>query len=655
VLRLENSTTELNQLKALLLSDELEQLKELESKLKSLDFDAQDDETIMQRVTPLFDTILLERLQHKDEKTLKTLSKYLAQIITETSKNDVSGLSKSLQSVISPAISKEIADNKDVMIDALYPIMGGMISKYVTQAIKEMMENINAKIEDGLSFDKYKRKLKSKVSGVSESELLLEESSDALISSLFVLQKESGLLIAEAHLEDQEIDDPHMVASMASAIKDFINDWIKSHKTQSEVQMLSYGNATLYIESAGSVYVIAFLDAEPDYEQRTQINTFFASVVKKYADFFQNFEGDDSVEEVQTLSQKMSEYLNTQKVDSKTEKNSKNPVKYFLYLMAFVLVGYLFYIFNAWYLKYSVERRVYERTGQTVHLSDKDGQIVVDGHVDSMQNFYEVEKIIQRTAPKKTLQNNLLLPMSNIDKIVTEQMSKNTSTSDSLENKLTLLENSFEQTTNNLNKKILALKTELTQSEDHLKEILRDTTGELERLKKEKRNIKKILEIKKEINTKLDKTFVGNKFYNKKTNALDFSKLNLFPEGDANYDAKAIRIVSQNFDKYMQILVGYKAYIKNITIEGHTDSSGIEDDNLLLSKSRALVVSYFIKRLSIVKQYYMKEYIQTKSFGSKNRVMLNGMEDKIASRRIEINFELEKSKILDKLKEMTDD
>ena len=146
--RLKNSTSELDQLKELLLADELAQLKELESKLKALDFQAQDKETIVERVTPLFDTILLERLQNKDTRTKNILSDYLADIITETSKHDVAGLSRSLQSVISPAIAKEIADNKDTMIDALYPIMGGMISKYVTQAIKEMMETINKKIED---------------------------------------------------------------------------------------------------------------------------------------------------------------------------------------------------------------------------------------------------------------------------------------------------------------------------------------------------------------------------------------------------------------------------------------------------------------------------------------------------------------------------
>jgi len=125
---------------------------------------------------------------------------------------------------VTPAISKGIAENKDTMIDALYPIMGGMISKYVTQAIKEMMDTINKKIEHGLSFNRYKRKAKAKLTGVSETELLMEESTDATITSMFVIHKESSLLIAEAHLENNEIDDAHMVASMASAIKDFINE-----------------------------------------------------------------------------------------------------------------------------------------------------------------------------------------------------------------------------------------------------------------------------------------------------------------------------------------------------------------------------------------------------------------------------------------------
>ena len=252
---------------------------------------------------------------------------------------------------VAKAISKEIANNKDMMIDTLYPIIGGMISRYVTQAIKEMMQNINNKIEDGLSIEKYRRSIKSKITGVSEMELLVKESNRAIISSLFIIKKDSGLLIAKSELDDKQIDDPHMVASMASAIKDFINDWVESNKSQTEIQVVSYGNATLYIESAGSVYIIAFLNTEPEYELRNSINSFFASIVREYSDFFQTFDGDDNALEIEALSSKMYEYLNRQKSLTKphTSTKKKNPIKYILYLLLFLSTIYITYSLNIKY------------------------------------------------------------------------------------------------------------------------------------------------------------------------------------------------------------------------------------------------------------------------------------------------------------------
>ena len=606
----------------------------------------------MQRVTPLFDKILLERLQNKDAKTQSILATYLSQIITQTSKEDATGLSKSLQSVISPAISKEIADNKDTMIDALYPIMGGMISKYVTQAIKEMMETINNKIEDGLSFDKYKRKMKSKVTGVSETELLMEESSDATISSMFVIHKESGLLIAEAHLEDKEIDDAHMVASMASAIKDFINDWIKDNATQNEVQLLSYGNATLYIESAGSVYIIAFLDTEPDHEQRSEINTFFASVMKKYAGFFQKFDGDDSADEIVTLSMTMEDYLYSQKLNVKNEK--KNPVKYALYLLAFLLLGYGAYLFNDWYIKNSLESTVYAQTHEQISISSDNDHLVLSGQVASIDVIYEIETIMKRHSKEK-IQNNLLVPMTYIDTRLKNERMSGTSSMSEVERKMDVLEKSFEESLSGLNAKVLTLEEELEGSKEHLKQLLKNTTDAITVLKNEKAKLQRVIHIENEIFDRLDKTFDKNRFYNKKDHSLDFRKLALFTAGNSIYEIEAMKVVAENFNQYMAIMVEYKEYIKHIIIEGHTDSSGIEEDNIALSKKRALAIKYYLERLSIVKQYHMQSSMKVEGYGSSKAIKINNIEDKDASRRIKIKFELQEKQILDNLRRIIND
>jgi len=547
---------------------------------------------------------------------------------------------------VTPAISKGIAENKDTMIDTLYPIIGGMISKYVSQAIKEMMETINNKIEDGLSFDKYKRKVKSKISGVSETELLIEESNEAIISSLFVIHKESGLLIAEANLEDKEIDDPHMVASMASAIKDFINDWIQSNESQSEVQILGYGNATLYIESAGSVYIIAFLDAEPDHEQRLQINTFFASVVKEYAVFFQKFDGDDSADEIRILSAKMHDYLNSQVTLNKVSKGSSvhNPMKYIAIVFGLLCLSALGYFLKEQYSEYSIETKIKERTGYSVEVSSTDDRIILKGIVRSFTDADNIEQIIKNRT-KKPVINQLNMPLENINKTIKK---KEQQIFVSINKEVT-------SSISHLNNKILLLETNFSELEKHFLLVSKEHTQKIEKLKKQVYNIKKVTEIRKEITTELDHAFLNNIYYDKKDSSLDFKKLNLFPVDEILYDEKAIVSLRVAFEKYVSILMKHKEYIESIIIEGHTDSSGTYDYNLKLSQKRATSILNYLLTQDIIKTYHLRPLIYAKGLGSKEMIKINGIEDKEASRRIKIKFKIKESKILENIKKTIND
>ena len=602
--RLKNSQTELEKLKKLLLADELDQLKKLESKVETLDFEAKDDATIMKRVTP--------------------------------------------------AISKGIADNKETMIDALYPIMGGMISKYVTQAIKELMETINKKIENGLSFERYKRKAKAKLTGVSETELLLEESSNATISSLFVIQKESSLLIAEAHLEDKEIDDAHMVASMASAIKDFINDWAQNNEMGSEVQILSYGNATLYIESAGSVFLVAFLDAEPDYEQRAEINAFFASVLKEYSDFFQNFDGDDSAQEVVSLSMKMEDYLYAQ-IPVQTAKSKKNPAKYIFIFLGILLFAYVLYRFQAWYITESLERKIYTQTAEHISVEKKSNMFILNGQITSLEKLDTMHKILRDYKKNTKIQDNLTLALSSMDQRFKTLGNMGAGAYKRVDEKLKLLERSFATSIDALNAKVLQLNQTLEKRSTELSNLIKHKDGEIAILKQNKEKMTKIIAVKNEMQRRLDQIFNGNVFYLPEEHALDFRRLNLFEENKAVYEKNAIIALGKTFEKYMRVLVDYKAYIERIEIEGHSDSTGQEIDNIHLSKKRALSVLYYLNRLQIVKQYHMSHLMHARGLGSAERIIRNGVEDKNASRRIKVKCILSDSKIVQKLGEIIDD
>jgi len=291
----------------------------------------------------------------------------------------------------------------------------------VTQSIRELMERINEKLEEGLSLERYKRKLRSRITGVSEAELLVEESGEPTISSLMVIHKETGLLIAEAHVQERSIGDAQMVASMASAIKDFINDWIRTHQGENaQVEILSYGSASLYIESAGSVYIVAFLDAEPENDQRRRINAFFAGLIGKYRQFFQDFNGDSSVPQIAEITAEMDRFLR------KEAENGSLPLSEQVShrsrgVWAFVLLAILGYGLYLWlngpYYHYTLEKRLERMTGQSLWIDEANGAYHLRGQVESLEAHRRVMRAARRLI-RAPIVDETHVPVERIDRIL---------------------------------------------------------------------------------------------------------------------------------------------------------------------------------------------------------------------------------------------
>jgi outer membrane protein OmpA-like peptidoglycan-associated protein len=594
-------------------------------------------------------------LAQKESETVEILSRYLAQIITHSAAHDHAALEHSLQSIISPAIAQEIADNKEKMIDALYPIMGGMISKYVTQAIKEMMEKINEKIEQGLSVERYKRKVKAKLTGVSETELLLEESSDADIQAIFVIQKETGLLIAEAHLENSEIDDPHMVASMASAIKDFVNDWITSQEEtdSKEVQLLSYGDATLYIESAGSVYLIAFLDAEPDYEQRGKINAFFSRLLKKQSRFFQDFDGDDSAPEIKEIEAMIQAFLNAEDHQSaKTPKSEKkNPAKLIFLLLGIGAAVWGGYLAKGVYERYLLEKEISQKVGEKISIEEKDGILYLHGHLSSMEDFSLVDRLLKEHTKKRVVNEIYLSPAVLDEKLKAQQQEAK-----ALRQKVERLSHTHESDLREekklaseiilIKKDLEALRTELK----HTDEKLRTLTAGASQAQAKLSTLEEIAHVRQRALERLRKKFGDNPDFQPADGSLDFKSGHLFEAGGSIPIEDALERVSEEISSYIRSLMEdprIRPYIKKFVIEGYTDSSGTHTLNMKLSRERAEAIKRDLLTLPLAEKYALDQKLDAKGRGESHPILVNGEEDKEASRRIKIRFELDREKILD--------
>jgi len=501
------------------------------------------------------------------------------------------------------------------MVDALYPILGGMVSKYVAQAIKKLMESVNQQIEQGLSLKRYKRKAKALFTGVSEAELILEEASDAHILALFVLQKESALLIAEAQLKESIIGDPHMVASMASAIKDFISDWVASSEEPKEVQIMSYSNITLYIESAGSVYLIAFLDTEPDFKVRESINGFFAALVGRYSTFFQKFDGDDAAPEVQKITDEMHTYLHNQttldEINFDAQKTST--IKYVLVGLGVLLLLYISYKGYENYKLYALEEKIFQETGYRVTFETQEGALHLLGSVKSFEDEQKIREIIEK-ASDLSIKNELRMKLPDIATILKEQR---------------------QSIDSNTTQKIKTLENEISNFRSML----------LNKLYLEEKLIASIYE-----------TFDNRRgIVVQENGSLDFSDLKLFDAGSVTLNESDRETIKEVFESYTHVLLSnpeIRPFIKAIIIEGHTDSLGSVAMNQRISLKRAMMVKEYILSLDIAQTYPLPTLLHAQGIGSKELIFVNGKEDKEASRRIKIKFVLDKLRLFQTIKKM---
>jgi hypothetical protein len=163
---------------------------------------------------------------------------------------------KEMPSTLGPTITKtlkeQIENSKEQVVEALYPIMGKMIKRYIQNEMKLLSEKINNNF-NVFSFNNLKRKIKSRVSGVNQADLLLNELNDATIEEVFIIQKGSGLLLG--NYSNTEVIDKELVSGMLTAIKSFTEDAF--NKGGQNLETIEYELFTLHIQNFHSYYIAA--------------------------------------------------------------------------------------------------------------------------------------------------------------------------------------------------------------------------------------------------------------------------------------------------------------------------------------------------------------------------------------------------------------
>ncbi len=221
--------------------------------------------------------VLDEQLNDTDE-LRKKLKPILVDQVTYLRKN----FPNLFGEVMVDSIKTQIRDSQDEMVDALYPIMGKMIKKYIAREMKLLSERIDKQLKKTFSWSGWVARFKGWFGGVSEGDMVLRNLVKAEIEEIFVVQQNSGLLLGSYSIHNTL--DKEMIAGMLTAIKSFVKDAFVFGKQ--ELETIEYENYELIIKNLESFYIVVVASGVVDEVFKNDLDDvlldFSEVVLKKY-------------------------------------------------------------------------------------------------------------------------------------------------------------------------------------------------------------------------------------------------------------------------------------------------------------------------------------------------------------------------------------
>lgn len=214
----------LEALRKIILQEDEIKLEQLESEIRILKNQISDKESLISSISPIIADLLERKIfDSKDE------------------------MAEALAPIMGEAIKRQVSEAKEDVVDALYPIIGKTIRKSVAEAMKNLVDTVNQKFEQALRNRFFKKRIQSKLTGVSKGELVIRDSIPFNIEEIFLIHRESGLLISHVSSSMPEgTVDKELISGMLTAIGDFVTNAFKTNKDEdlNEIQLWNVKNFT---------------------------------------------------------------------------------------------------------------------------------------------------------------------------------------------------------------------------------------------------------------------------------------------------------------------------------------------------------------------------------------------------------------------------
>jgi outer membrane protein OmpA-like peptidoglycan-associated protein len=232
---------------------------------------------------------LRRRLDDPDGRS-EDLSKNIAEAIALRSKRDRK-LQTTLQPMIEEALRISVARDPAIIATALFPIIGEAVRKAVAHSLQGIFDSLNQMLDRGLSFESWKWRFEAWRSGKSFGEVALARSLNYRVEQVFLIHRETGLLLGHLFFGDGVVQDADLVSGMFTALQDFVRDAFTKKKSD-ELEEMLVGEYKVWLQHGPLALLAAVVSGQPPPELRQVLARELEAIHQEFGPALQSFSGD---------------------------------------------------------------------------------------------------------------------------------------------------------------------------------------------------------------------------------------------------------------------------------------------------------------------------------------------------------------------------
>lgn len=198
-------------------------------------------------------------------------------------------------------IEHKLRESQDDLLNVIYPVLGKMVRKFVSQQFQTLKDGIDERIRNVFSTKGFLGRMRGVLTGVKDSETLLSHLDGASIEEVYVIQRDSGLLLG-SYSRNQTID-RDLIAGMMTAIKSFVEDAFL--REREELEFIQYGTYKILIQSFHSYYISVALGGSLSASEKEHLS----NLVLEFAEKELSTKGKKWEDDEQFISIKLEEYF----------------------------------------------------------------------------------------------------------------------------------------------------------------------------------------------------------------------------------------------------------------------------------------------------------------------------------------------------------